>query len=57
MHFLNSIISRVLGEYWNKDVVQLEKRVLASGGAAPPADAFLINGHPGPRYNCSAHGN
>ncbi|OAY73309.1 Laccase-6, partial [Ananas comosus] len=45
----------ILGEYWNKDVVQLEKQVLASGGAAPPADAFLINGHPGPRYNCSAH--
>nr|CAD1844524.1 unnamed protein product [Ananas comosus var. bracteatus] len=44
----------ILGEYWNKDVVQLEKQVLASGGAAPPADAFLINGHPGPRYNCSA---
>ncbi|KAE8726097.1 Laccase-6 [Hibiscus syriacus] len=30
-------------EYWLKDVVQLEQQVLASGGAAPPADAFTIN--------------
>ncbi|KAG8477509.1 hypothetical protein CXB51_030130 [Gossypium anomalum] len=43
----------ILGEYWQRDVVQLERQVLASGGAAPPADAFTINGHPGPNYNCS----
>ncbi|KAK6260525.1 hypothetical protein SCA6_014999 [Theobroma cacao] len=43
----------VAGEYWLRDVVQLERQVLASGGAAPPADAFTINGHPGPNYNCS----
>ncbi|KAK8693640.1 hypothetical protein V6N13_071214 [Hibiscus sabdariffa] len=43
----------ILGEYWLKDVVQLERQVLASGGGAPPADAFTINGHPGPNYNCS----
>ncbi|KAK5783623.1 hypothetical protein PVK06_038134 [Gossypium arboreum] len=43
----------ILGEYWLRDVVQLERQVLASGGAAPPADAFTINGHPGPNYNCS----
>ncbi|KAE8728893.1 aluminum-activated malate transporter 10 [Hibiscus syriacus] len=35
------------------DVVQLEQQVLAKGGAAPPAYAFTINGHPGPYYNCS----
>ncbi|XVF80257.1 hypothetical protein PTKIN_Ptkin15bG0056500 [Pterospermum kingtungense] len=45
----------ILGEYWLRDVVQLERQVLASGGAAPPADAFTINGHPGPNYNCSGH--
>lgn len=47
----------IVGEYWDMDVVQLEKAVLASGGGSPPADAFIINGHPGPLYNCSAHGN
>ncbi|KAL3737528.1 hypothetical protein ACJRO7_019124 [Eucalyptus globulus] len=45
----------ILGEYWLKDVVQLEKAVLASGGGPPPADAFTINGHPGPNYNCSSN--
>ncbi|PIN24544.1 Multicopper oxidase [Handroanthus impetiginosus] len=43
----------ILGEYWLRDVVQLEQAVLASGGAPPIADAFTINGHPGPNYNCS----
>lgn len=40
-----------------KDMVQIEQEVLASGGAPPPADAFTINGQPGPNYNCSANGN
>ncbi|CBI40575.3 unnamed protein product, partial [Vitis vinifera] len=43
----------LLGEYWLKDLVQLERQVLASGGGPPPANAFTINGHPGPNYNCS----
>ncbi|KAJ4784139.1 Laccase [Rhynchospora pubera] len=45
----------IFGEYWDMDVVKLEKAVLASGGGPPPADAFIINGHPGPLYNCSAN--
>ncbi|MQL83053.1 hypothetical protein Taro_015522 [Colocasia esculenta] len=45
----------ILGDYWNKDAVQLERQILDSGGAAPPADAFTINGHPGPFYNCSTN--
>ncbi|XP_044492656.1 laccase-6-like [Mangifera indica] len=45
----------ILGEYWLQDVVQLERQVTASGGAPPPADAYTINGHPGPNYNCSAN--
>ncbi|KAF5733530.1 laccase-6-like [Tripterygium wilfordii] len=40
-------------EYWLKNMVQLEQQVLASGGDPPIADAFIINGHPGPNYNCS----
>ncbi|XP_038681789.1 laccase-6 [Tripterygium wilfordii] len=43
----------ILGEYWLKNMVQLEQQVLASGGDPPIADAFIINGHPGPNYNCS----
>ncbi|KAK6158913.1 hypothetical protein DH2020_006227 [Rehmannia glutinosa] len=43
----------ILGEYWLRDVMQLEQAVLASGGGPPIADAYTINGHPGPNYNCS----
>nr|XP_043624613.1 laccase-6 [Erigeron canadensis] len=45
----------ILGEYWQRDLVQLEKSVTASGGGAPVADAYTINGHPGPNYNCSSN--
>eukprot|EP00249_Psilotum_nudum_P000779 c12900_g1_i1 orf=1-1143(-) len=41
------------GEYWNADVEVLEKQILASGGGPPVSDAYTINGHPGPLYNCS----
>ncbi|KAJ6792246.1 laccase-6-like isoform X1 [Iris pallida] len=44
----------VLGEYFFRNAVKLERAVLASGGGAPRADAYIINAHPGPRYNCSA---
>ncbi|KAI3796488.1 hypothetical protein L1987_39159 [Smallanthus sonchifolius] len=45
----------ILGEYWLQDLVQLEKTVMASGTSGPVADAYTINGHPGPKYNCSAN--
>ncbi|XP_076954492.1 laccase-6-like [Bidens hawaiensis] len=45
----------MLGEYWQQDLVHLEKTVMASGTGAPIADAYTINGHPGPKYNCSAN--
>ncbi|KAB1219660.1 Laccase-6 [Morella rubra] len=43
----------ILGEHWNQDVVQLERSTVGSGGGPPVADAYTINGHPGPNYNCS----
>ncbi|XP_057454848.1 laccase-6 [Lotus japonicus] len=43
----------ILGEYWLQDLQQIEHATLASGGAPPKADAYTINGHPGPNYNCS----
>eukprot|EP00249_Psilotum_nudum_P025219 c29483_g1_i1 orf=338-2059(-) len=44
----------IIGEYWNSDVEALERRTLASGGGPPPSQAYTINGHPGPLYNCSS---
>ncbi|ONK56579.1 uncharacterized protein A4U43_C10F10330 [Asparagus officinalis] len=46
----------VFGEYFFTDPVQVEQAILFNGGAPPRADAYLINGQPGPRYNCSATG-
>ncbi|MCO5597734.1 hypothetical protein L7F22_051815 [Adiantum nelumboides] len=43
----------ILGEWWNADPEVLEKQILASGGPPNVSDAYLINGHPGPLYNCS----
>ncbi|XP_022871477.1 laccase-6 [Olea europaea var. sylvestris] len=45
----------ILGEYYLRDPLQLEQAVLASGGGPPPADAYTINGHPGPNYKCSTN--
>ncbi|KAK8464950.1 hypothetical protein PHAVU_010G115300 [Phaseolus vulgaris] len=45
----------ILGEYWLQDLQQIEKNTLASGGPPPKADAYTINGHPGPNYNCSTN--
>ncbi|KAL2468845.1 Laccase-6 [Forsythia ovata] len=45
----------ILGEYYLRDTLQIEQAVLASGGGPPTADAFTINGHPGPNYNCSTN--
>ncbi|XP_017702442.2 laccase-6-like isoform X2 [Phoenix dactylifera] len=45
----------ILGEYRFNNLVKLEKKVLARGTGAPPADGYTINGRPGPLYNCSAN--
>ncbi|XP_020227509.1 laccase-6 [Cajanus cajan] len=45
----------ILGEYWMKDLQKIEYDTLASGGPPPIADAYTINGHPGPNYNCSTN--
>lgn len=45
----------ILGEWWGStNVATVEKALIASGGGPPISDAYLINGHPGPTYNCSA---
>lgn len=46
----------VAGEYWIQDAQSIEKQTLQTGGGPPQADAYVINGHPGPLYNCSKDG-
>lgn len=45
----------VLGEFWLTEAEKLERMVLHSGGGPPIPDAYVINGHPGPLYDCCEH--
>ncbi|KAG8050991.1 hypothetical protein GUJ93_ZPchr0009g2175 [Zizania palustris] len=44
----------ILGEWWNDNVVDLERMAFLTGMTARHADAYTINGKPGDLYNCSA---
>ncbi|XP_057951034.1 laccase-1 [Malania oleifera] len=43
----------LLGEWWNKDVDEVEKEMMMYGGGPNASDAYTINGLPGPLYPCS----
>ncbi|KAJ4966339.1 hypothetical protein NE237_018188 [Protea cynaroides] len=43
----------VLGEWWNRDIMQVYWQLLCLGGAPNVSDAFTINGQPGDLYPCS----
>ncbi|XWS42029.1 hypothetical protein CRYUN_Cryun17cG0133600 [Craigia yunnanensis] len=36
----------ILGEYWLRDIQDLERHVKESGGGPPGSDAYILNGHP-----------
>ncbi|PSS00019.1 Laccase-15 like [Actinidia chinensis var. chinensis] len=46
----------ILGEWWKKDVGEVLKVALKTGGDPNISDAFTINGQPGDLYNCSKPG-
>ncbi|PKA66886.1 Laccase-3 [Apostasia shenzhenica] len=43
----------ILGEWWNKNPIEVLRQALKTGGAPNASDAFTINGRPGDLYNCS----
>uniref|UniRef100_J3N7W3 Laccase n=1 Tax=Oryza brachyantha TaxID=4533 RepID=J3N7W3_ORYBR len=43
----------LLGEWWNDDVVRLERDAFLTGVPVRPADAYTINGKPGDVFKCS----
>ncbi|KAE8663024.1 Laccase-9 [Hibiscus syriacus] len=45
----------ILGEWWNGNVVDVERLAAATGAAPNLSDAFTINGWPGDTYPCSKH--
>lgn len=44
------------GEWWNGDVDEVEKEMLATGAGPNISAAYTINGLPGPLYPCSNKG-
>ncbi|KAL6659764.1 hypothetical protein ACP70R_000054 [Stipagrostis hirtigluma subsp. patula] len=46
----------LLGEWWHRDVFDLERKAFLTGNLVDPADAYTINGKPGDLYKCSGSG-
>ncbi|KMT10924.1 hypothetical protein BVRB_5g113370 [Beta vulgaris subsp. vulgaris] len=44
----------IIGEWWNANVVEVEREGTATGGAPNISDAYTINGQPGDLYACSS---
>lgn len=49
----NAFVGVLIGEYWLRDIQDLERHVKESGGGPPSSDAYILNGRPGPLHNCS----
>lgn len=44
------------GEWWKKNVMEIEGNANKTGGEPALSDAYTINGHPGHFYPCSKQG-
>ncbi|KAG0503235.1 hypothetical protein HPP92_003307 [Vanilla planifolia] len=44
----------ILGEWWNKNPLDVIRQALKTGAAPNVSDAFTINGQPGDLYRCSS---
>ncbi|KAL6329552.1 hypothetical protein AAG906_022129 [Vitis piasezkii] len=44
------------GEWWKKDVMEIERNATIAGGGPLISDAYMINGQPGDLYPCSKPG-
>ncbi|XP_010540018.1 PREDICTED: laccase-1 [Tarenaya hassleriana] len=51
---VRSEIPILLGEWWKRDVDDVEKEMMKSGAGPMVSDAYTINGLPGPLYPCSS---
>lgn len=49
-------IPLLLGEWWKKDVMEIQANANKTGGEPILSDAYTINGHLGHFYPCSQHG-
>ncbi|KAK6237501.1 hypothetical protein QUC31_002970 [Theobroma cacao] len=53
LEICNAFVGVLIGEYWLRDIQDLERHVKESGGGPPSSDAYILNGRPGPLHNCS----
>ncbi|XP_016516200.1 laccase-3-like [Nicotiana tabacum] len=44
----------LLGEWWNKDIIVIQRQTQFTGAAPNISDAYTINGQPGDLYRCSS---
>ncbi|PKA66885.1 Laccase-3 [Apostasia shenzhenica] len=44
----------ILGEWWNRNPIDVLRLALKTGAAPNISDAFTVNGQPGDLYNCSS---
>ncbi|KAK4376120.1 hypothetical protein RND71_006797 [Anisodus tanguticus] len=46
----------ILGEWWKRDIIAVQRRTQFTGAAPNNSDAYTINGQPGDLYRCSSQG-
>ncbi|KAK4492108.1 hypothetical protein RD792_002905 [Penstemon davidsonii] len=46
----------ILGEWWDRNIIDVLRQALFTGNAPNVSDAYTINGQPGDLYNCSSQG-
>ncbi|KAL0434869.1 UNVERIFIED_CONTAM: Laccase-3 [Sesamum radiatum] len=46
----------ILGEWWDRNIIDVLRQALFTGAAPNVSDAYTINGQPGDLYRCSSQG-
>ncbi|KAG9132039.1 hypothetical protein Leryth_017808 [Lithospermum erythrorhizon] len=49
-------VNIMIGEWWNRNVLDVMRQALFTGAAPNVSDAYTINGQPGDLYRCSRQG-
>nr|QCZ35197.1 laccase 30 [Salvia miltiorrhiza] len=49
----NTQIPILLGEWWDRDIISVQRQAIFTGAAPNVSDAYTINGQPGDLYRCS----
>ncbi|KAH6837194.1 laccase 3 [Perilla frutescens var. hirtella] len=50
----NKDMPLLLGEWWDRDIISVQRQAIFTGAAPNVSDAYTINGQPGDLYRCSS---